>query len=65
MHPSLVEKPALSVADLHLLARCAFYGPENFSAAELDRYDSLGDVLDDYLTAVVGEDWPDRQALVS
>lgn len=64
-HPSLIAKPALSVADLHLLARFAFYTTENFSAAELDRYDALGDVLDDYLTAVVGEDWPDRHALVS
>lgn len=62
-HPSLVEKPALTVADLHLIGKF-FYQDGELTLAEHDRYDALADVFDDYLTVAVGDDWDAREALV-
>ena len=66
MHPSLVEKPALSVADLHLIGKLIneAVGELGFTAGECDRLDELYTDLDDYLTQAVDADWPDKEALV-
>lgn len=63
MHPSLVEKPKLSVADLHLIGKL-FFGDGGLTPAEGARLDALGDVFDDYLLQVVGPDWGSQPALV-
>lgn len=64
MHPSLVEKPALSVADLHLLAKALIFA-EGLSDAEADRAAQLDDLFGAYLTDAVGPDWLDMEALVA
>jgi len=65
MHPSLIEKPVFTVADLHLIAKLAIWTEDDtLTLAEGSRLDALSDVLDDYLTVAVGYDWPLLEALV-
>jgi hypothetical protein len=65
MHPSLIEKPFLSVADLHLIARVVRASEAvGFSEAECDRLDELEDELDTYLSRAVSPDWPTTEVLV-
>lgn len=65
-HIADVTKPALTVADLHLFGKhlAALAPGVGLSADEEERCDDLYEVLDDYLTATVGLDWPLREALV-
>ena len=68
MHASLIEKPKLSVAELHLIAKLIGTGDEDisyhFTAAELKAWDDIEGKLDDYLTVAVGADWDTTEALV-
>lgn len=65
-HPSLVEKPALTVADLHLIGKLIneAVGDLGLTTAECQRLDDLYVDLDDYLTLAVAADWPETEALV-
>ena len=63
MHPSLIEKPALSVADLHVICKL-LHADCPFTVVEGNRLWELGEVLDNYLSKVVGEDWDEMEALV-
>lgn len=68
-HPSLIAKPALSVAELHLIAKLMDTGEEDisfhFTAAELQTWDDLTALFNAYLTTAVGPEWADQEALVA
>lgn len=65
-HPSLIEKPVLSVADLHLIAKVfTFTDVDTLTLAEAARCGELEDILDVYLIAAVGDDWFNQEALVA
>lgn len=65
MHPSLIEKPFLTVADLHLIGK-VICGVEDddMTTAEVDRLIFLEDTFADYLSAAVDYDWRAKEALV-
>lgn len=63
-HPSLIKKPVLSVADLHLIA-LVMDGQPSFTEAECNRLEVIEDALADYLKIAVSPAWRELEALVS
>jgi hypothetical protein len=63
-HSSLIAKPFMSVADLHLFGKYLMGGATRFTQAERDRCDNLYEDLCVFLDEVVGPTWEDREALV-
>lgn len=65
-HASLIEKPVLTVADLHLIGKIVCGVDDgDLTVAEFNRLDVIEDTLADYLVSAVDVDWRCTEALVS